>query len=70
MTTPCENKDDIKSLHTKVDNLTESFNAFRLGASIDIANLKNESKKSGGIWGAVASIIIAIASIISAKAGL
>lgn len=69
MTTPCENKDDIKTLHTKVDNLTTSFNNFQLKTSVAIAvletELKKDSKKSGGraggVWGAIVVIILAIA---------
>jgi hypothetical protein len=65
MTTPCENKDDIKSLHTKVDTLTDAFQTFRLNTSIDVAILKTEAKadgkKAGGIqggfWGALVVIV-------------
>ena len=68
MTEPCQNKDDIKSLHTKVDNLTESFNTFRLNTSVDVAVLKAEAKAdgkkaggvNGGFWGSLVVVVVYI----------
>jgi hypothetical protein len=68
MTIPCENKEDIKSLHTKVDNLANSFNNFQLKTSVAVAVLqtevKKESKKAGGVqggfWGALVVVVVSI----------
>jgi len=73
MTTPCEHLDDIKEIKKDVKEMKDSFNTFRLNASVDIATLKSEGKKSGGraggFSGAIVVIVVALADIIAKKMG-
>jgi hypothetical protein len=76
MTTPCERAEDIKEIKLNQREMGTDIKIIlrnQTANTIDIVRLQTESKKaggrSGGVWGAVASIIIALASIISAKAG-
>lgn len=68
MTTPCEHRDDIIEIKKDVKQLSAAFETFRLNASVDIATLKAESKKSGGkaggLWGAIVVIIVAVADLL------
>ena len=72
MTTPCERADDIQEIKMDIKEQGKDIKLIikhQHENTIDIVKLKAESKRSGGIWGAVASIIIAIASVLSTKLG-